>query len=119
MPAAELLSRSEKWLYRHAKDLPFARRIGRDFRFELKGLRAWQARQRVDDRAVLSGAPEAPAASPAVPPRCGGDLAGERGPDRGVVPADQGQRRRPTRAGERVARTVLLMSGRSRIAWRN
>jgi predicted DNA-binding transcriptional regulator AlpA len=46
--AAEMLGHSVKWMYRHAKSLPFARRIGsRDFRFELKGLRAWQARQRV------------------------------------------------------------------------
>lgn len=46
--AAELLGHSVKWMYRHAKSLPFARRLGsRDFRFELKGLRAWQARQRV------------------------------------------------------------------------
>lgn len=46
--AAEMLGHSVKWVYRHAKSLPFARRIGsRDYRFELKGLRAWQARQRV------------------------------------------------------------------------
>jgi predicted DNA-binding transcriptional regulator AlpA len=45
---AEMLGHSTKWVYRHVKNLPFARRIGpRDYRFSLLGLRKWQARQRV------------------------------------------------------------------------
>lgn len=50
--AAFMLGHSTKWIYRHVTELPFARRIGpRDFRFELHGLRKWQARQRVERRA--------------------------------------------------------------------
>lgn len=46
--AATELRCSTKWMYRHVRQLPFARRMGpRDFRFSLKGLRAWQARQKV------------------------------------------------------------------------
>lgn len=46
--AAAMLGHSTKWIYRHVKDLPFARRMGpRDLRFSLKGLRAWQSRQKV------------------------------------------------------------------------
>lgn len=46
--AATLLGHSEKWVYRHVKSLPFARRIGsRDYRFSVVGLHQWQARQRV------------------------------------------------------------------------
>jgi predicted DNA-binding transcriptional regulator AlpA len=49
--AAVMLGHSTKWIYRHIKDMPFARRIGpRDFRFELRGLRKWQSRQKVDQR---------------------------------------------------------------------
>jgi predicted DNA-binding transcriptional regulator AlpA len=48
---ADMLGHSTKWVYRHAAALPFARRIGpRDLRFELHGLRKWQARQKVNDR---------------------------------------------------------------------
>lgn len=50
--AAAMLGYSKKWIYRHIEDLPFGRRIGpREFRFELRGLRKWQARQKVDSRA--------------------------------------------------------------------
>jgi predicted DNA-binding transcriptional regulator AlpA len=41
---AAMLGHSTKWIYRHAADLPFAKRIGpRDLRFSLHGLRKWQS----------------------------------------------------------------------------
>jgi hypothetical protein len=43
-----MIGRSPKWIYRHIKELRFARRIGpRDYSFSLLGLRKWQARQKV------------------------------------------------------------------------
>jgi predicted DNA-binding transcriptional regulator AlpA len=46
--AAVMVGHSTKWIYRHLRDLPFARRIGtRYLRFSLHGLRVWQARQKV------------------------------------------------------------------------
>ena len=41
---AERLGVTPRWLYRHAKDLPFARRLTRKtLRFSEVGLRQWQA----------------------------------------------------------------------------
>ena len=45
---AERLSCSLKWVYRRAKTLPFARRIGSSLRFSEQGLQKWIARQRLD-----------------------------------------------------------------------
>jgi predicted DNA-binding transcriptional regulator AlpA len=45
---ASLLGISEKTVYRSYRKWTFARRIGpKNLRFSLKGLRAWQARQRI------------------------------------------------------------------------
>ncbi len=44
--AAALLGVSERWLYRQAKTLPFARRVGgRMLRFSEHGLARWSARR--------------------------------------------------------------------------
>ena len=39
--AAEVLSRSEMWLYRNWKRLPFSVRIGRGVKFSRKGIDKW------------------------------------------------------------------------------
>ena len=45
--AAALLRRSTKWIYRHQKGLPFARRLSaRSWVYSELGLRKWLARQR-------------------------------------------------------------------------
>jgi hypothetical protein len=45
--AAALLRRSVKWLYRHQKDLPFARKLSeRSWIYSEQGLHRWLARQR-------------------------------------------------------------------------
>jgi helix-turn-helix protein len=45
--AAAILRRSVKWLYRHQKNLPFARKLSeRSWVFSEQGLRRWLARQR-------------------------------------------------------------------------
>ncbi len=45
--AATLLSVTPRWLYRHAKGLPFTRRLSRKtLRFSETGLRRWQAARR-------------------------------------------------------------------------
>ena len=36
---------STDWVYRHAKDLPFTKRIGREVRFSSLGLTQWMRRQ--------------------------------------------------------------------------
>ena len=41
--AAVRLSVSRDWLYRRAKKLPFARRLGRSVRFDAAGLARWLA----------------------------------------------------------------------------
>lgn len=38
---AERLKMSVRWVYQHADDLPFARRIGKALRFSERGLEAW------------------------------------------------------------------------------
>lgn len=43
---AEALQKSETWLYHHAKDLPFTRRVGRGLRFSSTGLRKYLDRQK-------------------------------------------------------------------------
>ena len=44
--AASLLRVSPRWLYRHQKKLPFARRLSRKcIRFSEAGLRRWQAKK--------------------------------------------------------------------------
>jgi predicted DNA-binding transcriptional regulator AlpA len=45
--AAQRLRRSTKWLYRRARTLPFARRVGRSLVFSRAGLEKWVAKQRV------------------------------------------------------------------------
>jgi len=46
--AAEMLSMSEDWLYRHAKKLPFTRKVGRKMlRFSYQGLIKWMATRKV------------------------------------------------------------------------
>jgi predicted DNA-binding transcriptional regulator AlpA len=46
--AAEMLSMSEDWLYRHAKNLPFARKLGpKMLRFSYQGLIKWMATRKV------------------------------------------------------------------------
>jgi excisionase family DNA binding protein len=45
--AAKKIGMSRDWLYRHAKGLPFTRRVGRALRFDRVGLDAWvRARRR-------------------------------------------------------------------------
>jgi hypothetical protein len=45
--AAGILSVTPRWLYRHAKGLPFTRRLSRKaLRFSETGLRRWQATRR-------------------------------------------------------------------------
>ncbi len=44
--AAHRLGVSKDYLYRHAKRLPFARRIGRRLLFSARGLERWNARLR-------------------------------------------------------------------------
>jgi predicted DNA-binding transcriptional regulator AlpA len=45
--AATILRRSPKWIYRHRKSLPFARKLGeRSWVYSEQGLRKWLARQR-------------------------------------------------------------------------
>jgi excisionase family DNA binding protein len=39
--AAKLMGMSRRWMYEHADELAFARRIGRSLRFEEAGLREW------------------------------------------------------------------------------
>ncbi len=39
--AAERLSTSTDWLYRHSADLPFTRRLGRQLRFSARGIDAY------------------------------------------------------------------------------
>lgn len=42
--AGEILGVTPRWLYRHARSLPFARRLSRKvLRFSVAGLRKWQA----------------------------------------------------------------------------
>ncbi len=48
--AAELLAKSEGWLYHHAKELPFTRRVGRGLRFSRVGIR-----QYLDAQATTGG----------------------------------------------------------------
>lgn len=43
---AQRFRRSSKFVYRHASKWPFARRVGRGWRFSEKGLERWIARQR-------------------------------------------------------------------------
>lgn len=43
---AEALQKSETWLYHHAKELPFTRRVGRGLRFSSTGLRKYLDRQK-------------------------------------------------------------------------
>jgi excisionase family DNA binding protein len=44
--AAEQLTVSRKWLYRHAKTLPFTKRLSaKTIRFSERGLRSWLAQQ--------------------------------------------------------------------------
>jgi predicted DNA-binding transcriptional regulator AlpA len=46
--AAEILKVTPQWLYRHARRLPFARRLSRKaLRFSEAGLRRWAASRRV------------------------------------------------------------------------
>jgi hypothetical protein len=47
--AAEILGQDVRWLYRHAKKLPFTRRISRkNLRFSEAGLRRWIAAKKPD-----------------------------------------------------------------------
>lgn len=47
--AAEILGQDVRWLYRHAKELPFTRRISRkNLRFQEAGLRRWIALRKPD-----------------------------------------------------------------------
>jgi predicted DNA-binding transcriptional regulator AlpA len=43
--AARLLGMSKDWIYDHASELPFTRRIGRSLRFSVAGIRHYQARR--------------------------------------------------------------------------
>lgn len=43
--AAAALKKSTTWLYHHAKELPFTRRVGRALRFSSQGLRRYLDRQ--------------------------------------------------------------------------
>jgi predicted DNA-binding transcriptional regulator AlpA len=46
--AAEMLSMSEDWLYRHAKNLPFARKLGpKMLRFSYQELVKWMATRKL------------------------------------------------------------------------
>ena len=44
--AAALLCKSPKWLYKHGRTLPFARRVGRSLRFSEAGIRRYIDRSR-------------------------------------------------------------------------
>jgi predicted DNA-binding transcriptional regulator AlpA len=45
--AAQRLGQTRRWLYRHAKTLPFARRLSRKaLRFSERGLERWLAARR-------------------------------------------------------------------------
>jgi predicted DNA-binding transcriptional regulator AlpA len=46
--AAALLQKSEVWLYRHARALPFTRRVGRSLRFSTRGIRRFIERSGLD-----------------------------------------------------------------------
>jgi hypothetical protein len=47
LEAADLLRRNVKWIYRHRKSLPFARKLSeRSWVFSELGLRKWLSRQR-------------------------------------------------------------------------
>ena len=49
--AAEILGQDVRWLYRHANELPFTRRINRkNLRFSEAGLRRWLAARKPDSR---------------------------------------------------------------------
>jgi predicted DNA-binding transcriptional regulator AlpA len=49
--AAEILGQDARWLYRHANELPFTRRINRKtLRFQESGLRRWIALRKPDSR---------------------------------------------------------------------
>jgi predicted DNA-binding transcriptional regulator AlpA len=49
--AAEILGQDVRWLYRHANELPFTRRISRkNLRFSEAGLRRWIAARKPDSR---------------------------------------------------------------------
>jgi excisionase family DNA binding protein len=43
--AARLLDMSTKWLYRHARRLPFTRRVGRSLKFSREGIHRYLARR--------------------------------------------------------------------------
>lgn len=46
--ASAILRRSTKWISRHRRSLPFARRLGpRSWTYSEQGLRRWLARQKV------------------------------------------------------------------------
>src|SRR5262249_1652998 len=46
--AAKLISMSEDWLYRHSKQLPFARKVGRKrLRFSEQGIVKWMATRKL------------------------------------------------------------------------
>jgi predicted DNA-binding transcriptional regulator AlpA len=46
--AAKMLSMSTDWLYRHAKNLPFARKLGRKMlRFSYQGIVKWMATRKL------------------------------------------------------------------------
>jgi excisionase family DNA binding protein len=45
--AAAKLQKSKDWIYRHQKQLPFMRRIGRDLRCSEKELEKWIASRRI------------------------------------------------------------------------
>jgi excisionase family DNA binding protein len=44
--ACTILGMSKRWLYDHAGELPFTRRIGKFLRFSERGLRQWVERRR-------------------------------------------------------------------------
>ena len=44
--AGEMLAKSPKWLYKHSRHLPFARRVGRSLRFSEAGIRRYIDRSR-------------------------------------------------------------------------
>jgi helix-turn-helix protein len=47
LEASKLLRRSTKWISRHRKNLPFARKLGeRSWVYSEQGLRRWLARQK-------------------------------------------------------------------------
>jgi predicted DNA-binding transcriptional regulator AlpA len=46
--AGEMISMSEDWLYRHAKTLPFTRKIGpKTLRFSYQGIVRWMATRKL------------------------------------------------------------------------